>query len=105
MDSRRRYFTKAACHIISMATAGHPALRVRARSPAALWEAGDAETGDHRFCAVDVYARRVHGLRGEGDRLRADGAAVARAGDPGHPSLRQNAGAAPRRSRTVRIEG
>jgi hypothetical protein len=30
-DSRRRYFTKAACHIISMATAGHPASRVRAR--------------------------------------------------------------------------
>src|SRR5260370_1277589 len=63
------------------------------------------ETGNHRFHWVDLYARRVHGLRGEGDRIRADGDTAARGGTPCHPSFRQNAGAAPWRFRTLRIKG
>ena len=54
---------------------------------------------------VDLHPHRLHGLRGKGNRVRADGNAAARTGAFCHPSLRQDAGAAPWRCRALRIEG
>jgi len=54
----------------------------RAMPGGGMRERRHADTRDHRLDSIDVYARRLHGLRGEGDRVRADGEAAARAGDP-----------------------